>query len=448
MIASIQLRTPEFQEERLKTLHTPSAVEKLPVGWHWCGLDDVTEGVFDCPHSTPKHVDEGRFYSVRTQDILGGKFDLKNCARVSEETYRSRISRAEPRFGDLVYSREGTYFGIAAEVPENELVCLGQRMVLIRPKQNLIHHSFLRWWLNSPVIAGHIRGFYDGSVAERLNLPVIRTLPVALPPLPKQKAIAAVLGSLDDKIELLREQNETLEALAQTLFKRWFIDFNFPDENGNPYKDSGGNMIASELGEIPEGWEVAKLKNFGAIVCGKTPSKAKAEYFGVDVPFIKIPDMHGNTFINVCSEYLSHAGADSQRKKTVPANSILVSCIATVGLVSMTIRDSQTNQQINAIVPNRKIVTEYLYLRIKTLYDFLQNLGAGGSATLNINTSSFSEVEVVSPSQCQLEKFHSLTGKLFTKIKTNSEQIETLTQLRDTLLPKLLKGEIRVPIES
>ena len=207
-----------------KLLHVPAAYGEPPDGWTWSRLDDVTEGVFDCPHSTPKLTDTGPFV-VRTQDIITGVFRADQAGRVSEETYAERIARVTPSRGDLLYSREGTYFGIAAEVPPKTRVCLGQRMVLIRPDKRRLDFSFLCHWLNSPIMAAHIHGYRDGTVAERLNLPTIRALPILIPPLFEQKAIAAVLGALDDKIELNRRMNATLEAMARALFQSWFVDF-------------------------------------------------------------------------------------------------------------------------------------------------------------------------------------------------------------------------------
>lgn len=184
-----------------KPLHLPSRFGYLPAYWSWLRLDDACDGVFDCPHSTPQLVDAGPFV-VRSQDIITGVFRTEEAARVSEETYNERTSRVIPARGDLLYSREGTYFGIAAQVPERTRVCLGQRMVLIRPKPGVVDFRFLCHWLNSPIMASHIHGYRDGTVAERLNLPTIRALPVLVPPLPEQRAIAHILGTLDDKIEL------------------------------------------------------------------------------------------------------------------------------------------------------------------------------------------------------------------------------------------------------
>src|SRR5207245_2050226 len=153
------------------------------------------DGVFDCPHSTPVVTTTGPFV-VRSQDVRSGVFRTEEAGRVSEETYRERIARAEPTYGDILYSREGTYFGNAAEVPKDTRVCLGQRMVLIRPKEGILDSRFLRLWLNSPTLARHIHGFRDGTVAERLNMPTIRALPVPLFDADEQKSIAEVLGAL------------------------------------------------------------------------------------------------------------------------------------------------------------------------------------------------------------------------------------------------------------
>ena len=131
-----------------KSLHLPGAIEKIPSDWHWSRLDDVCDAVYDCPHSTPMLTNDGPFV-VRSQDTRSGVFKLHEAAHVSEEMYRERVGRAEPRRGDLLYSREGTYFGIAAEVPENVRVCLGQRMVLIRPKSDLLNFRYLRFWLRT-----------------------------------------------------------------------------------------------------------------------------------------------------------------------------------------------------------------------------------------------------------------------------------------------------------
>lgn len=250
----------------VKSLHIPSAASVFPRLWQWERLDDVCEGIFDCPHSTPVLTKNGPFIA-RSQDIRSGVFRMENAARVSEQTYQERIFRAEPRPGDLIYSREGTYFGIAAELSPGVRVCLGQRMVLLRPDAGIIHARFLRYWLNSPVMAEHVRGFREGTVAERLNMSVIRGLPIAVPPLAEQGAIASMLGALDDKIELNRRMNETLEAMSQALFKSWFID---PTANG-----------------LPKGWREGTLGEDFEITMGQSPPGETYNETGNGLPFFQ-----------------------------------------------------------------------------------------------------------------------------------------------------------------
>jgi type I restriction enzyme, S subunit len=250
--------------EMSNVAHVPGAAASWPIAADWARLDELCDGVFDCPHTTPKLAATGPFV-VRSQDVRTGIFRLDQAGRVSEETYLARIDRAEPRHGDLLFSREGTYFGNAAEVPPGIRVCLGQRMVLIRPKQLKLNSRFLRFWLNSSLMAQHISGFKDGSVAERLNMPTIRALPVPLLHPQRQLSIATVLGALDDKIELNRLMNETLEAMAQAIFKDWFVDFGptcAKVAGRKPYLASGTwSLFPDRLDEEgkPERWERVPL---------------------------------------------------------------------------------------------------------------------------------------------------------------------------------------------
>ena len=251
-----------------------------------------------------------------------------------------------------------------------------------------------------------------------------------------QRRIASILSSLDRKIELNNKINADLEEMAQTIFKNWFVDF-------EPFKD--GKFVDSELGMIPEGWKVGCLGDMGAVVCGKTPSKSNSNYYEGDIPFIKIPDMHGNVFVENSEDRLTEEGSLSQIKKLIPPYSLMVSCIATVGLVSINTKPSHTNQQINTVIPHNKSALFYLYQHIKNNEEFLKNMGRGGTTTLNVNTKSFSNIRLLIPSEIALDQFHGIVEGLFKKIELNMHESRTLSLLRDTLLPRLMSGEIEVP---
>jgi type I restriction enzyme, S subunit len=260
----------------------------------------------------------------------------------------------------------------------------------------------------------------EDSAVPGLNRDTAYSQYIVVPTIPEQKAIASVLSSLDDKIDLLHRQNKTLESMAETLFRQWF-----------------------EVNKI-ECKKNKEVSFFGKIVCGKTPSKSNPLFFGSDIPFLKIPDMHNKVFVTNTSDGLSLIGANSQPQKMIPAGSITVSCIATVGLVCITGRDMQTNQQINSILPRKNYYTYFLYMIMKSLYDELHNLASGGTATLNLNTSDFSKMKILAPSDDKIKSFHLLVKNHFEKIKMNTKQIQTLEKFRDTLLSKLMSGEVRV----
>jgi len=259
----------------------------------------------------------------------------------------------------------------------------------------------------------------------------------------EQKAIAEVLSSLDDKIDLLHRQNKTLEHIAETIFKKMF-----QQPSLNPSQREGGKEAKEPAcagkPHADRDWEERPLSFFGEIICGKTPSKKRKEFYNGEIPFIKIPDMHGQTFIFTTDDSLTEEGKNSQIKKTLPVKSICVSCIATVGLVSLTTKESHTNQQINSIIPYKEEYRYYIFLQMKSSYDLLHSMASGGTATLNLNTGNFSKIPILLPDEKILKEFHNKIESLFDKIYKNQQQIHTLEKLRDTLLPKLMSGEMRV----
>jgi len=277
---------------------------------------------------------------------------------------------------------------------------------------------------------------HHSTAVPILNKTDFSNFEITAPDIVTQRRIADVLSALDERIELNRQTIATLEAIAQAIFKEWFVDFNFPGATGE--------MQDRELGPIPKGWRVGTLAEFGEIVCGKTPPKAIPEFFGGHIPFVKIPDLHDSVFITQTVDTLTDEGALSQRKKFIPPYSVVVSCIATVGLVALTSKQCQTNQQINAIVPSDKNASLYLYFVMKSLRNTLKDLGSGGSATLNVNTKSFADIECRVPIGKLIKNFSELVKPLFNRILETEHESSALVDIRDNLLPKLMSGEIAV----
>jgi len=187
---------------------------------------------------------------------------------------------------------------------------------------------------------------------------------------------------------------------------------------------------------------VKSIQQFGTVITGKTPSKANAEFYGDDVPFVKTPDMHGNMFILGTNDRLSTAGAESQANKTLPAGSICVSCIGTIGVVSITTEDCQTNQQINSVMLANEASREFLFLRLQDAKQTLENLGATGATMGNVNKGKFEAMEIVCPPDDLLARYHRLAEPMFSEILSLFRQIQNLRRTRDLLLPRLLSGQI------
>lgn len=309
-----------------------------------------------------------------------------------------------------------------------------QRTYVITPIRGKVDIKFLYYALS--LCLKQFKNMSQGTSTKFLTVTILNSFSVQLPSISDQHRIASILSSLDRKIELNNKINADLEEMAQTIFKNWFVDF-------EPFKD--GKFVDSELGMIPEGWKVGCLGDMGAVVCGKTPSKSNSNYYGGDIPFIKIPDMHGNVFVENSEDRLTEEGSLSQIKKFIPPYSLMVSCIATVGLVSINTKPSHTNQQINTVIPHNKSALFYLYQYIKNNEELLKNMGRGGTTTLNVNTRSFSNIRLLIPSEIALEQFHRVVEGLFKKIELNLHESRTLSLLRDTLLPRLMSGEIEVP---
>ena len=409
-------------------------------------LNNICLDIVDCEHKTAPIQNEG-IPSIRTTDIKNGFLDLKGSNKVSEETYKKWTQRLEPQPHDLILAREAPV-GQVGIIPFGQRVCLGQRTVLIRPNQQKVYPFYLLYLLLSREIQHKMKVRASGSTVEHLNMLDIRNLQLPdLPLLNIQKEIGDTLGNLDAKIENLRRQNETLEQIAQTLFKHWFIDFEFPNADGNPYKSSGGAMSPSELGDIPEGWRVGDLGEFTDISIGRTPPRKEVEWFSTnskDIKWISIRDMGDcGVYIVNTSEYLTQEAVDKFNIPVIPDNTVILSFKLTVGRVAITTEEMLSNEAIAHIkLIENYLNTEYIYLFLKQ-YNF-SFLGSTSSIATAVNSKSIKSISILIPSKQVVVDFQKNIASVFKKIKLNEKQIQTLTKTRDALLPKLMSGQLRV----
>ena len=273
----------------------------------------------------------------------------------------------------------------------------------------------------------------QGATQDNLSWEKLSTIKFPTPPIDVQKQIADILSAYDNLIENNQKQIKLLEEAAQRLYKEWFVDLRFPGYENTPIIDG-----------VPQGWNVRKLETFGEIITGKTPSTAKESYYNGDIPFVKIPDMHNTIYPIITESNLSEEGANTQKNKFIPKDSLMVSCIATVGLVNISVQECQTNQQINSIILNDVRDLYYLYFSTKGLKMLLDGVGSNGATMTNVNKSKFANIEILYPTIELCEQFYDFCKPIFEKILVLNKSTIELKNSRDQLLPKLMNGELEV----
>lgn len=276
--------------------------------------------------------------------------------------------------------------------------------------------------------------FNNGTSVPTLNRNDVHAVDFSIPPLPEQHAIASILSALDDKIELNLQMNKTFEEMAMTLYKHWFVDF-------GPFQD--GEFVESELGKIPKGWEVKNVKDFGVVITGKTPAKKFPEHFGDEMSFVTPTDFKNyGKHITGSNRGISVSGIQKHIRSILPINSVIVTCIGSdMGKVGLSKVECLTNQQINSL---KTVQYHYMYYFFKSNYDLLKMLAGDGTTMPIINKTSFENLTVIYPTIEVLDKFNQTIIGWDNQMHSNTTENQTLTALRDTLLPKLISGEVRV----
>ena len=312
-----------------------------------------------------------------------------------------------------VTSRNGEKITIAL-LEEPECIISSSYAVFEITDTSKLLPEYLMLWFSRPEFDRYARYKSHGSVREIFDWDEMCRVELPVPPLNEQQKIVDTYNAITNRIRIKQKINENLEKTAQCLFE--------------------------ELTKDKENFETKTIEEISdAVICGKTPSTTESKYWGNEIPFITIPDMHGSNFIHTTERYLSIAGKQSQEKQTLPKNSICVSCIATVGLVSLTTTESQTNQQINSIICKEGISFYYVFMLLKQMTDELKRLGAGGSTTLNVSKSLFASIKLQLPNEENMTIFNKKVSQLFSKILINEKEIEKLESLKQIINSQVSK---------
>lgn len=328
------------------------------------------------------------------------------------------------RRGQFTYipdtSRRGDKIGIALLSDCDEGLVSNVYTTFEVIDKNELLPEYLMLWFSRPEFDRYARFKSHGSVREVMDWDEMCKVQLPVPPISVQRDIVKAYQTITSRIALKQQVNDNLEAAALSIYKCFFVDY-IPFDGSQPssWKEVTVDDIASD------------------VICGKTPPTADPQNYGGTIPFITIPDMHGSVYTTSTARFLSEKGALTQPGKMLPANSVCVSCIASVGLVCLTAEPSQTNQQINSIICKDQISPFYVYTKMTTLNKYLKQLGAGGSTTLNINKTLFGQIPILLPDEASMKEYHNKVEPLFSSIRENQYEIQHLESLKRLLLSQI-----------
>lgn len=341
------------------------------------------------------------------------------------------------------------HYGLLENPRNNLIVSTGFTTIDLKEEcKGIIDPRFLYLLLTQPIITEYIGNIADTAVSAypSINSSDISTLTFNFPDFYIQNTIADLWESYDKKITLNRAINHNLEAMAKQLYDYWFVQFDFPNEEGKPYKSSGGKMVWNEKlkREIPEGWDISLIKDIATTYSGGTPKSTNIEYYdNGEIAWINSGELN-SPIITKTTNYITKCGLENSSAKLYPSNSILVAMYgATAGKVSLLTFEACSNQAVCGVIPTIENMLYYVYFHISSLYSHFITLSTG-SARDNISQDTIKNILLPIPTRNILKLFDEKIGSIYQTIVNNYQQIDSLTKQRDELLPLLMNGQVSV----
>lgn len=404
-------------------------------------IGDIAE-IFDGPHATPKKIENGPYF-LSISSLEDGRLDLSKSAHLSEEQFVKWTKRVTPQKGDLLFSYE-TRLGEAALMPEGVRACLGRRMGLLRPKLDKVIPEYLLYAYISPFFQQVIKAnTIVGATVDRIALSEMKDFPIRIPNLSEQKSACLLLSTIDKKIELNNRINSELEAMAKTLYDYWFVQFDFPDANGKPYKASGGKMVYNPVlkREIPEGWVAKPLS--------KITSVSKQTVKPTDYPDKVFRHFSIPVYDATKTYGLEAGGTIGSNKFTNKESDILVSKLNpwfSRVIYAMEEKELICSTEFVVWRTSSSGIKNYLYM-VAQSPQFITHCTQAATGTSNshkrVNPSVMMGFELPFNDDVAISLGEKLEPMIKQKIINQRENTE-LAKLRDWLLPMLMNGQVTI----
>lgn len=430
------------------------------------------------------YLDEGPIAFIRSQNVYNEGFSKDGMVYLDEKLAQG-LTNVQVAELDVLLNITGDSVARACQVKKEVLPArVNQHVAIIRTDQEKLWPTYLRYFLASPAMQAHMLGLAAvGATRNALTKGMIESFSIRCPKkIDDQKAIAKILSSLDDKIDLNRRINQTLEAMAQAIFKSWFVDFDsvkakiaaieqgedplraamraisgktdaeldqMPREHHHQLAATAAlfpdAMEESELGEIPKGWEVVPLSKMIRLIGGGTPKRSEPSYWGGTIPWFSVKDVpnDGNVWVVDTDEKITEAGLQKSSTKLLRKGATIISARGTVGKLAMVGQEMAMNQSCYGVVGAEGVGNFFNYFNLKFAVETLKR-NTHGAVFDTITQTTFETVACVKPESSVIKQFDETVEPLLKGIRSNVFQSRALAELRDTLLPKLLSGELHV----
>ena len=419
--------------------------------WRTIPAERFCSSVRDGTHDSPKPANRGRFL-VTSRHIIGGQLDLASAYLISEADFDAINKRSKVDRWDVLVSMIGTVGELCLIKKEPDFAI--KNIGLFKSKGET-EGKWLYYYLRSPHAQQLIREQSRGTTQQYIPLGTLREFPIPIPDEEKEmRAIAHILGTLDDKIELNRRMNETLEAISRAIFKSWFVDFDpvhakaegrdpgLPKPIADLFPDS---FEDSDLGEIPKGWEIKSFAATVEIIGGGTPKTNVLEYWDGEIPWFSVADAPRETDVWVVEteKSITQTGVENSSTRILPEGSTTISARGTVGKIALVGVPMAMNQSCYGLRGKVGRHGFFTYFGTRELVSSLKQR-SHGSVFDTITRDTLAGVEVVVPPATLVEAFEQVVHPMLERIRANLFGCHALAALRDTLLPKLISGELRV----
>ena len=427
--------------------------------WPVATLQEVCETITDGAHQSPKDSPDG-LPMASVKDMARWGINVKTSRTISHKDFDNLVRNGcQPQIGDVLIAKDGaTCLDTVCQFNQPDKIVLLSSVAILRPSKRL-HSGYLRYYLDCADTRAMLKaGYVSGSAIPRVVLKDFRRAPIPVPPLAEQKAIAHILGTLDDKIELNRKTNETLEAMAQTLFKSWFVDFDpvraklDGGELTGLYSETAALFPSafqdSILGLIPKDWRVMTIGGTCAnIFSGGTPRTQVSGYWRGSIPWLSSGETRGR-FIIETEKTITDEGVKNSSTRLACAGCTVIAGAGqghTRGQTALLTFDSYINQSVVALTANSELSSDlFLFFDLARRYEEFRQLSDSHSSRGSLTTKLLAGVRCVLPPRELIAEFDKAVGPMVARITTNLRQSRTLAILRDTLLPKLLSGELKI----